>query len=59
MRSLKAICGNSMGVVLCFCSLADQQLNFCIAVGLPGKCVTIMNDLMSTDVIKVKAKEII
>jgi hypothetical protein len=42
-----------MAVFLCFCSLADQKLDFCIAVGLPGKCITIMNDLMLTDVIKV------
>ena len=37
-----------------FSSLAGQKLDFCVAIGLPEKCVTIMKDLMATEVIKVR-----
>jgi hypothetical protein len=40
-----------------FSSLAGQKLDFCVAIGLPEKCVTIMKDLMSTEVIKVRLEQ--
>ena len=42
-----------MAVFLCS-SLADHKLDFCVAVGLPEKCITIMKDLISTEVVKVR-----
>ncbi|CAB4017334.1 serine threonine- kinase 36-like, partial [Paramuricea clavata] len=38
--------------ILLLPGLAGQKLDFCVAIGLPEKCVTIMKDLMSTEVIK-------
>ena len=37
--------------------LAGQKLDFCVAIGLPEKCVTIMKDLMATEVIKVRLEQ--
>ncbi|XP_028395841.1 serine/threonine-protein kinase 36-like [Dendronephthya gigantea] len=40
------------GNILRLPGLAGQKLEFCVAVGLPKKCVTVLSDLISTEFIK-------